>query len=288
MKKIKKLAITMIIFLMLPLLYVNVEAEEQIDFFTTLSSQAVKPGETVTATVLLKNYTGENTLIRGVQIDVTEIDRSKLEVVECKSLIEDTSGISNEVTYSMENRRVRLLYVQTEKTLPTTNYQLLQMTFRVDSELKDSGTIILPIEMKMQTTTGPVTLTGECRIPYSATGEPVTSVDITWGAMDYEYESGQWNTKEHRYDGQGWQDKGSGYVTVKNNGAVPMQAELFYETKRSEITGKFVGEHEEELNRIRLDSGQQQKIKLLLSGILAESLQQESIGTVTIKIGGDE
>ena len=32
----------------------------------------------------------------------------------------------------------------------------------------------------------------------------VISVEITWGAMEYTYDDGQWNKDTHQYDGRGW------------------------------------------------------------------------------------
>lgn len=66
-----------------------------------------------------------------------------------------------------------------------------------------------------------------------------TSVDITWGALDYEYTDGMWNNQTHSYDGADWDDKGSGYVTVANTGSSATTASFSYNTVRSDITGNF-------------------------------------------------
>mgnify|MGYP000751493530 CR=1 FL=1 len=97
----------------------------------------------------------------------------------------------------------------------------------------------LPVTVKLQTVSRQITLTGECTINYSAETLPVTSVDITWGALDYEYTDGIWNNQTHSYDGAGWDDKGSGYVTVANTGSSATTASFSYNTVRSDITGNF-------------------------------------------------
>lgn len=290
MKRIKSIAAMLVLALVLPTFAVAAKAADAIGFQVAVSPSEVKTGEQVEVVVSLTDYTAEAATadaIRGLQVDITGIDTSVLRVVQYTSLIEDTTAISNTGSYNETNKRVRLTYVQMNGTLPAPCENVFKVVFQVNSELNESGSITLPVTVKLQTVSRQITLTGECTINYSVETLPVTSVDITWGAMDYEYTDGTWNAQTHSYAGAGWDDKGSGYVTVANTGSSATTASFSYTTARSDITGNFTDGTADITGAVDVSPGTQETVYLVLSGKPAEPLSSTKIGTVTVTIGGE-
>ncbi|MEI3148300.1 MAG: hypothetical protein V8T10_10450 [Merdibacter sp.] len=145
----------------------------------------------------------------------------------------------------------------------------------------------MPITMKIQTLSGQrIVLNKEYTIRYDLPQE-TTSVDISWGALNYTYNEGTWNPDTHRYEGEGWNDHGSGFVTVRNNGDSSIRSEFIYESLFSEITGSFKNGADAVDAPIMIDPDTESKIYLELHGKPGRPLQHEQIGTVTVRIGGD-
>ena len=115
----------------------------------------------------------------------------------------------------------------------------------------------------------------------------MTSVDISWGAMEYEYSNGTWNVQTHSYDGAGWTDNGTGFVTLKNTGETQTTAVLSYSSNHSDIVGNFTDGSVSVLDTINLTTRQEKTIYLVLSGKPSEDLSNATIGTVTVRIGGE-
>lgn len=290
MKHMKIIAAMLVLALILSSFAVTANAADAVGFNVTVSPSDVKPGEQVEVIVSLTGYTteaAEADALRGLQVDITGVDTSVLSVVEYTSLIEDTTAISNTASYNEANKRVRLAYVQMSGTLPAPCEYVFKVVFQVNSDLTESGSITLPVTVKMQTVSQQITLTGECTINYSVETSSVTSVDITWGAMEYEYTDGAWNTQTHSYDGAGWADNGSGFVTVKNTGTSSTTAAFFYSTDRSDITGSFTDGTTAITGAVDVASGMETTVYLVLSGKPAETLSSTKIGTVTVTIGGE-
>ena len=130
-------------------------AAENVEIAIAVSSENVAAGETVTVTVSLKGYDENAVPIRGLQIDVTDIDESILTVEEGSyhSLIaEDNTAMSNTAVYQQSNQLLRLLYINIQNTLKQPQEAVFQMTFRINSELSEAGSITLPLTAKIQTT----------------------------------------------------------------------------------------------------------------------------------------
>lgn len=293
MKNQKVIAFLLALFMLLPNIGITSYAAENAGIAVTLSSETVAAGEQVTVTVSLTGYDADAVPIRGIQIDVTGVDESILVIEDGSyvSMIEDASATSNKAVYQQANQLLRLIYVRMDGTLAQPYEDVFQMTFLINSELTEAGSITLPLTAKIQTTESRVTITDEITISYvPASEEPdpeVVSVDIEWGGMNFTYTEGTWNTKTHSYDGSGWTDNGTGYVMVKNSGTVDTTASFVFDANREEISGRFTDGTNTIVDAVDVAAGQSQTAYLLLSGKPTEELSNTKIGTVTVTIGGE-
>ena len=116
---------------------------------------------------------------------------------------------------------------------------------------------------------------------------PESSVEITWGNMDYVYTDGIWNPAEHRYEGGGWTDNGSGCVTVKNTGDAAVETSFTYTTERADISGSFTAADDPVTGPVTVAGGEEQTVHLILDGAPSESLEEQTvIGNVSVTLGG--
>ena len=279
--------IRLVVWLLLPALLLMplvAVAADDLSMEARLSSSTLKPGEETVLTVSLSGYTEEaagNDGICGLQVDITGVDPEVLEVSSQASCIEDESAMANSVSYNPDIQRIRLVYVRMEGTLAAPCEDCLQVKLKLREDVTATGSITLPVTVKIQTQNRQITLEDVCEIRYDPQGR-VISVDISWGELDYEYDPGTWNPETHRYDGAGWQDQGTGYITVKNTGELDAAAYFTYGAVQPEITGSFSGGE-----RVALGAGQQETVYLHLEGKPVEDLDHQVIGRVTVRIGGE-
>ena len=268
-------------------------AAENAGIAVEVSPQPVQAGELVTVTVSLTDYNSEAIPIRGMQIDVTGVDESILTVEDggYKSLIEDNTAVANIAVYHPDYQRLRLLYARMEGTLVQPQKEVFQMTFRINSEVMEEGSITLPLKAMIQTTEAEVTLNDEIKLSYVPAGETpdpdVVSVNIEWGGMNYTYTEGTWNPATHEYDNEGWDDNNSGYVTVINEGTVDTTATFIFNQKKKENSGSFTDDTNAVIESVNIPKDQFKKVYLHLYGKPAQKLNAETIGSVTVKIGGE-
>lgn len=287
MKHKKIIAFLLMMAFLLSNMTVPAVAAENAGIAVKVSSETVEAGDQVTVTVSLTGYDVEAVPIRGIQIDVTGVDETILTVEDGSyvSLIEDPSATSNKAVYQQANQLLRLIYVRMDGTLAQPYEDVFQMTFLVNSKLEEAGSITLPLTAKLQTTESRVTINDEITIAYvPASEEPeIVNVDVTWGAMEFVYTDGVWNTEKHIYEGAGWTDNGTGYVTVKNSGTVGTSARFFYITDRTDISGVFNVE-----TVPVLEAGGEVTARLTLNGKPEKALSEKTvIGSVTVQIGGE-
>ena len=293
MKKHKIIAFLLALLMLLPNIGTIGYAAENAGIAVTLSSETVEAGEQVTVTVSLTGYDADAVPIRGIQIDVTGVDDSILAVEDGSyvSLIEDASATSNKAVYQQANQLLRLIYVRMDGTLAQPYEDVFQMTFVINSALTEAGSITLPLTAKIQTTESRVTITDEITISYVPASEgpdpEVVSVDIKWGGMSFTYTEGTWSTETHSYDGAGWTDNGTGYVTISNTGTIDTTATFVFASNREEISGSFTNGTNDIVGSVDIAAGQSQTAYLLLSGKPTEELSNTKIGTATVKIGGE-
>lgn len=290
MKHIKMIAVMLVFALMLPTFTLSANAADTVSHTVSVSSNDVIAGSQVEVIVALSGYTEESAAadaIRGLQVDITGVDTSILSVVEYTSLIEDTTAVSNTASYNEANKRVRLAYVQMTGTLPAPCENVFKVVFQINSDLTEGGSITLPVTVKMQTMSQQITQTSEITINYSVEAPAVTSVDIAWGAMEFVYTDGSWNPQTHSYDGAGWTDNGTGYITLKNTGDTQATATFAYNSDRTDIVGNFTDGSVSISDSISLASAQEQTVYLVLFGQPSDVLDSTIIGTVTVTIGGE-
>lgn len=290
MKYRKVMASFLAFILMLPIFTVSVSADDTLGFAVSASPSSVNVGDKVEVIVSLTGYTAEAAevdAIRGFQVDITGVDAGVLNVLEYSSLIEDSTALSNTASYQPNKSLVRLLYMQMSGTLEAPCDNVMKVVFQINPEVATSGSITLPVTVKIQTENQQITLNSELVIDYTAATTDVTSVDIVWGTMEFAYSNGQWNTSSHCYEGAGWTDSGSGYVTVKNTGSSIATATLSYQTDRKDISGTFTDGTDNIIDALRIDTGEVITVYLKLMGRPEEILDATVIGTVTVRIGGE-
>lgn len=287
MKHIKKISFFLVLALIFQLISFPIIASDTVDFNIIASPELTTIGKQVTLTVSLKGYTSEADAIRGLQVDIDDVDTDVLKVIEYSSLIEDSSAISNTASYNEANRRLRLVYVQISNTLPAPCEKIFKVVLQINPNLTEDGSITLPVTLKMQTVTDRITLNSECVINYTKESTPVTSVDLTWGALNYTYSGETWNPETHSFEGGKWSDNGSGFVTVQNTGETDITADFSYQTARTDISGEFSNGDSVIVDPITISPNQTCKAYLLLSGKPNEELIESKIGKVVVSLGGD-
>ena len=263
-------------------------AAEELGFAVRVSPDPVGIGKETVVTVSLTGYTAQVSGIRGLQVDITGLDTNVLTVKEYTSLIQDTGALSNKASYSAKSNRVRLLYALMQGTLEAPCQDVLRMVVQINPELTGEGSIDLPVKMLVQTEDGQkLTLNASCTISYAENVLPAVSVDITWGAMEFEYTDGDWNPTTHSYAEGTWTDNGTGFVTVTNLGTEGTKASFLYDTDRQDITGSFLDAEELPVTQMDLESEDTATVYLRLSGRPAEELDKTNLGTVTVRIGDE-
>lgn len=290
MKYRKAMAPFLAFLLLLPMFTTPVSAESTLDFTVSASPADVNVGETVEVTVSLTGYTEElakTDAIEGIQVDITGVDADILNVSSYSSLIEDKDDVlSNKASYQPKKSLVRLLYMKTDGTLAAPCTDVMKVVFQVNSDVTASGSITLPVTVKIQTESQKITLNKELVITYTAAAANITSVDIAWGAMDFTYSDGLWNTASHSYSEGRWTDSGTGYVTLKNTGNATTTAALSYETGREDISGTFT-DGTGSVTNVTIAAGVEKTVYLKLDGKPSEALDAAVIGTITVRIGGE-
>lgn len=117
----------------------------------------------------------------------------------------------------------------------------------------------------------------------------VTSVEITWGNLSYTYDEGTWNASTHTYEGGGWTAADNGNsVTVQNTGTLDVTASYTYNPVVTGITGSFTdGEGNPVTAPATLKPTDISAVILALTGEPKEDMQNATLGTVTVTIGGE-
>ena len=123
-------------------------------------------------------------------------------------------------------------------------------------------------------------------------GEPVQiiRVDIIWGALSYTYQEATWNANTHTYDGAGWtvDDEAGNAITVANNGTLPVTVSYAYQAVENGISGSFAdGDDKPVSGPVALPAWDSTTVWLLLEGKPERALDQATIGSVTVTIGGE-
>ncbi len=114
----------------------------------------------------------------------------------------------------------------------------------------------------------------------------VYQVEITWTETEFTYVDGEWNPETHEQTG-GWE--GSCEITLTNTGTMPVDYELTYTSVVEGITGVFSTTENPTaaLASGSLDIGDVKNVAFKPEGRPPRDLNDEKIGTLTVKLGGD-
>ena len=115
------------------------------------------------------------------------------------------------------------------------------------------------------------------------------TVTITWGELAYTYTDGAWNPATHDYDiGGGWapnQTNGDA-VTVRNEGANEVRVKFQYTRTDTAIGGSFVDSDGDTVSLIALPVNRAKTVRLRPTGRPDKALDNEKIGSVTVRLEG--
>ena len=124
----------------------------------------------------------------------------------------------------------------------------------------------------------------------SACGETETrtnTVTITWGGLAYTYTDGGWDPASHAYAGGGWSpdSPGGDTITVTNESAQAVDISFAYTQTNESISGSFESGGSA-VTDISLPVSGTRAVRLVLTGTPDRALSNETIGTVTVRLGG--
>lgn len=116
------------------------------------------------------------------------------------------------------------------------------------------------------------------------------TVTVTWGELAYTYTDGAWNPATHAYDiGGGWAPnrKNGDVITVQNEGANEVRVRFQYTKTDTAIGGSFANSDGDGIySPIDLPVNRTQTVRLCLTGRPGKALDNEKIGSVTVRLEG--
>lgn len=293
--KRKILSALLALCLIVTVMTVNVVAAETFTYKISVSTTTPTIGSQIDVVISLSNYAELSGKIRGLQIDVTNIDTSILEVVSHSTLFEDTTAASNITSYQTSKSLVRYVYLHMSSSLDKSVTDVMKFSLKINEDLTEDGSITLPVVIKIGTMDKQnITLNDSLTINYKTASSNVTSVDVTWGSMEFVYDDGRWDTEAHKWTNGGWSPvtTDSNLITVKNNGNNDVKANLTYKstTDYAKLNGTFVDDTNATLNT-SIDipaGGTEQKYWLTISGTTDNRWSDNfvTVGTVTLTLIG--
>lgn len=290
MKKIISSLLTICIILSFIAVVQVYAANDMYPYTVNCSNSNPAIGNEITIKIALTDYKNIEKKIRGLQIDITNIDKSIFEVVEHHTLIDETGVASNMTSYSEANNRVRLVYANINGTLGDSVTDVMELKLKINHGLTEEGSISLPITLKIQTTDvgapGRITQKTSLDINYKIKSE-IISANVEWGNMEFTYSDGQWNPATHQYEDGGWKcESGSNKITVNNNSDIDIVSSAQYVPSEgySEISGKITDENGNEVTENTIGSGNTASTFLVLSGKPNQEFEEQNIGSVKVTI----
>ena len=116
------------------------------------------------------------------------------------------------------------------------------------------------------------------------------TVTVTWGELAYTYTDGAWNPATHAYDiGGGWAPnrKNGDVITVQNEGANEVRVRFQYTKTDTAIGGSFANSDGDGIySPIALPVNRTKTVRLCLAGRPDKALDNEKIGSVTVRLEG--
>lgn len=290
--KSKIISLLLALCLISSVMTINVAAAETFTYKVTATTTTPTIGNEFEVVISLTNYAELASEIRGLQIDVKNIDSDVFEVVSHSSMLTDATAASNKTSYSSSSEYVRYVYLKLSGTMDKSVTDVMKFRLKVKDSLTEDGTITLPITLKIGTTSENITLTDSLTINYTLVPTNVVNVDVSWGSMEFIYDDGEWDTENHKWINDGW--KPSSYdcnlISVKNTGNTDVKMQLGYTAKGSEnnLNGKFTdGSGNEIKSTVQLAAdGEEQKYWFNLYGTTAQRWDDEflTLGTITLTL----
>ncbi len=119
----------------------------------------------------------------------------------------------------------------------------------------------------------------------------VITVTITWNDMAFTYTDGPWNPEKHEYTDGRWSVdvRDGGMITVVNAGNTDINVVFTYEKANTDsaVEGSFVDDTNAPVEGpLAVAVGEKKYAWLLLSGKPEHDMQGETVGTVTVRLGG--
>jgi hypothetical protein len=270
----------------------NVAAAENYTYEISATTTTPTIGSEFEVAISLTNYAEMESGIRGLQIDVTNIDPDVLEVVSHSAMLTEITAASNKTSYSSTGNYVRYVYLKISGTMDKTATDLMKFRLKVKDTLTEDGTITLPITIKIGTTSENITLKDSLTINYTTASANVSSVDVSWGSMEFIYDEGEWDTESHKWVNGGWEPSAedSNLIAVANTGNTDVKMQLSYATNdtNDDLSGSFTDEAGNEItSAIGLAAdGEVQKYWFSLYGTTAKRWDDEflTLGKITLTL----
>ena len=278
--------------LMILALPMSVVAAETITYKVSATTTTPSIGSEFEVVISLTNYDSVDAEIRGLQIDVSNIDTGVFEIVSHSTMISDTSAASNKTSYSSSKNYIRLVYLKLAGSMDKSVTDVMKFRLKVKSDLTEAGSITLPISLKIGTMTENITLTDSLTINYQEASSSTVSVDVSWGSMEFIYDDGEWDTESHKWVNNGWKPSvdDSNLISVTNTGSTDVKMELSYNALSSynDLSGTFVDSSNTVIDSlINLDAdGTERKYWFNISGTSETRWTDNyiTVGTITLTI----
>jgi len=285
------LSLLLALCLMVFALPMSAMAAETFTYKVSATTTAPSIGSEFEVVISLTNYADLESEIRGLQIDVNNIDTSVFEIVSHSTMISDTSAASNKTSYSSSKKYIRLVYLQLAGSMDKSVTDIMKFRLKVKSDLTEGGSISLPITLKIGTMSENITLTDSLTINYQEASTSTVSVDVSWGSMEFTYNDGTWDDEKHKWVDNGWKPSNtdSNLITVKNTGSSDVKMELTYNPLSSYngLSGTFIDSSNNIVDtKISLSAnGTEQKYWFNISGTTdARWTDYITVGTITLTI----
>lgn len=116
------------------------------------------------------------------------------------------------------------------------------------------------------------------------------SVTVTWGAMEFTYQDGDWDPETHEFKYGKWiPNKTDGnMITVENTGTMPVSVSFTYKQTIAAVSAEFYDGTTSVSAPVALPMGDKKQVRLKLIGKPSGTLNKSKLGTVTVTIGGKQ
>ena len=326
--KTKIISLLLILCLVISVMAINVSAAEDYEYSITASTTTPTAGSEFDITFSLVNYAECEFGLRGIQVDFENIDLNVFEIVSHSELIDEATSAMNTTTIQDEGTSVRYVYASVfVPSLARSNSDIMTFKLKVRDDITQSGEISIPVTIALgysdsDNVRHDLTYNDTLTINYIAesTEEPsdseyprteqgnvnaiyvaddpsdVYSVDVTWGAMEFDYYPGGqvWNFSLHQWESDSedpakWTvNNESNKITLANHSSTEVNASLSFKanTQYTELSGAFMYDGAELTEALALELPAENKAaKEYVVTFMPEGSIPEDHGTEYAKVG---